>query len=165
MVELNSLHTLFQTKARNEALKKFVKDDKCMRLHISGLQGSAAALLLAGLPEYGTTTLFIANDPEEAGYLYNDFMQIRNDNRVLCLEIRTDRSRRRHSAYRHDKPTATSRRIPHRGYLPRSVVRKGGIERRITPQHIAAGQRRKMRSGIGSRLSYGLWFRAGRLRL
>ena len=57
MVELNSLHTLFQTKARNEALKKFVKDDKCMRLHISGLQGSAAALLLAGLPEYGTTTL------------------------------------------------------------------------------------------------------------
>ena len=83
MVELNSLHTLFQTKARNEALKKFVKDDKCMRLHISGLQGSAAALLLAGLPEYGTTTLFIANDPEEAGYLYNDFMQIRNDNRVL----------------------------------------------------------------------------------
>lgn len=54
-----------------------------MRLHISGLQGSAAALLLAGLPEYGTTTLFIANDPEEAGYLYNDFMQIRNDNRVL----------------------------------------------------------------------------------
>ncbi|MBS1352467.1 MAG: transcription-repair coupling factor [Coprobacter sp.] len=83
MVELNSLHTLFQTKARNEALKKFVKDDKCMRLHISGLQGSAAALLLAGLPEYGTTTLFIANDPEEAGYLYNDFIQIRNDNRVL----------------------------------------------------------------------------------
>ena len=83
MVELHSLQNLFLTTARGEALKRFVKDGSLSRLHVSGLQGSAAALLLSGLPECGVTTLFIANDAEEAGYLYNDFTQIRGDERVL----------------------------------------------------------------------------------
>ena len=83
MVELHSLPNLFLTAARSEALKDFVKDDSRTRLHIAGLQGSAVSLLLSGLPEYGVTTLFIANDAEEAGYLYNDLTQIRGDERVL----------------------------------------------------------------------------------
>ena len=83
MAELQSLHTLFYTPARQEAVRRFLADKRLRRMHLAGLQGSAAALLLASLPEAGATTLFIANDAEEAGYLYHDFMQIRGDDNVL----------------------------------------------------------------------------------
>ena len=81
-MELQSLYTTFLTPARRKALQGFVQNRKQQRLHITGLQGSATALLLAILPDCGTTSLLIANDAEEAGYLYHDLTQIRGDEQV-----------------------------------------------------------------------------------
>ncbi|MCP9611212.1 transcription-repair coupling factor [Coprobacter tertius] len=82
-MDTNPLYPIFNTPARKEALAHFIKDKKSNTLQIDGLQGSAAALLFSSLTETGKTFILVANDLEEAGYLYHDLVQIKGEEYVL----------------------------------------------------------------------------------
>lgn len=64
--------SLFATPQRKAALKKVIKDKKIKKIAISGLAGSAPAMLFASLDCLDTPALIIASDADSAGYLYND---------------------------------------------------------------------------------------------
>ncbi|MBQ1724129.1 MAG: transcription-repair coupling factor, partial [Muribaculaceae bacterium] len=52
---------------------------------VDGLAGSAASMLFAKLPRRKQPYLIIANDLDEAGYIYNDLCQILDDKQVLIF--------------------------------------------------------------------------------
>ncbi len=52
-----------------------LKDRKTKSIRLNGLRGSAAPLLFAGLPTGKTPYLVVADDPDSAGYIYNDLCQ------------------------------------------------------------------------------------------
>lgn len=62
--------------ARVSALSQAVKDKKMRRLSVNGLTGSAPAVVFSSLPRLRRPYLVIANDMDEAGYLYSDLCAI-----------------------------------------------------------------------------------------
>ena len=76
-MDTEQLYTLFNTPARIKALQHFISDKKNGTLHIDGLQGSATALLFSSLLSSNRHFILVANDLEEAGYLYHDLVQIK----------------------------------------------------------------------------------------
>lgn len=52
-MKIDSLYTLFNTPARQKALQNLVADNRTKTIHITGLQGSAASLLLSSLSTCG----------------------------------------------------------------------------------------------------------------
>lgn len=75
-MELREADKLFATPARTEAVEKALSDRKIRRLRLDGLEGSAAAMLMAGLRKGKNPPVVIADDMDTAGYLYNDLCQI-----------------------------------------------------------------------------------------
>lgn len=70
--------------ARN--VSEVIKKPRFKCLNIGGISGSAAALLFASLflkQKNKTPLLFVLNDQEEAGYFYNDLVQLLGDDCVL----------------------------------------------------------------------------------
>lgn len=67
---------IFNTPARKRELIKLVGDDNLHTIHLQGLLGSAAALVFSSLKDCGRQFILVANDAEEAGYLYHDITQI-----------------------------------------------------------------------------------------
>lgn len=84
-MEIEKLSALFNTPARREGLLKLVKDKKVKRIFAEGLQGSSVALFLSNLLHSGLQSMIVANDPDEAGYLYNDLVQLCGDTDVVLF--------------------------------------------------------------------------------
>lgn len=75
-MDLKEAGALFATPARMEALGKLIKDKKTRRVLLSGLEGSSPAMLFSGLGDTGVPAIIVADDPDGAGYIYNDLCQI-----------------------------------------------------------------------------------------
>ena len=82
---LKELNKTFGTATRVAALKAAVSDAKLRLIAIDGLAGSSLAMVLTHLPQRKTPYLVIANDADEAGYLYNDLCQLTDDEQVLVF--------------------------------------------------------------------------------
>lgn len=79
---ISELSHIFNTSVRQSALLKLLKNDK-VNIHLQGLQGSSLSLALSPLLTTGKQFIFIANDLEDAGYLYHDLVQINGDENIL----------------------------------------------------------------------------------
>ena len=75
-MDLKEVDSLFATPERMERISAMLSDKKTRRIRLTGLPGSAPAMLFAALPERKTPYLIVAADEESAGYLYNDICQI-----------------------------------------------------------------------------------------
>ena len=84
-MEIDELSALFNSTTRKEALKSILSGRGRKRILIDGLAGSATALLFAGLPKRKAPYVIIANDLDEAGYMYHDLCQITDDKQVLIF--------------------------------------------------------------------------------
>ena len=84
-MELEELCRLIGTTARREALKKTLAAKRNRIVSIDGLAGSAAAILFSCLPKGKMPYLIVANDLDEAGYIYFDLCQIAGDSHVLIF--------------------------------------------------------------------------------
>ena len=84
-MELSELCRLVASQARCQALKKLLATKRNRIISIDGLAGSAAAMLFSALPKKETPYLIIANDLDEAGYLYFDLCQITGETHTLIF--------------------------------------------------------------------------------
>lgn len=75
-MELKEADKLFATPARTAAIEKILSDKKIKKVLLSGLEGSSAAMLFAGLKAGRHPDLIVADDFDSAGYMYNDLCQI-----------------------------------------------------------------------------------------
>ena len=64
------------TEPRRQALEGLLRDKREKYVALGGLPASAPAVLLASLRPWKRPALVVADDPEAAGYLYNDLCQI-----------------------------------------------------------------------------------------
>lgn len=80
---IDDLYSRFNSDSRKQAFQKLIYDNKVNAIHLSGLQGSSASLILACLTETERHSILVANDLEEAGYLYHDLVQLKGDSDVL----------------------------------------------------------------------------------
>ena len=74
-MELKEADRGFATPGRVKALEKSLGNKEVRRVLLSGLEGSAPAMLLAGLT-LKFPAVVVADDMDAAGYLYNDLCQI-----------------------------------------------------------------------------------------
>lgn len=84
-MEIKDLCALFLTEARKRALRGLLDDKKNAYVALGGLPASAPALLLASLGRMAGPALVVADDPESAGYLYNDLCQFLGPEAVHIL--------------------------------------------------------------------------------
>lgn len=75
---------LFASPSRLKAVTALLSDDKLRRISLSGLAGSAPALLFAAL-DVPHPLLIVANDISDAGYLYNDIRAIVGEDAVAIF--------------------------------------------------------------------------------
>lgn len=75
-MEIKELSKLFMSESRRAAVETMLKDKKVKNMVWSGLAASSPALLFASLKPFKHPALIIVDDPESAGYLYNDLVQI-----------------------------------------------------------------------------------------
>ena len=75
-MQLSEADKLFATSARINGVEKILADKKVRKVLLSGLEGSSAAMLFAGLKPSKHPSLIIADDLDTAGYVYNDLCQI-----------------------------------------------------------------------------------------
>ncbi|MDE6577068.1 MAG: transcription-repair coupling factor [Muribaculaceae bacterium] len=84
-MQLKEADELFATAARRSALSGMLEDKKIRRVRLSGLKGSAAALLFASLPEKKSPWLIVADDMDAAGYIYHDLCQTAGAEKVAIF--------------------------------------------------------------------------------
>ena len=84
-IDLSSLASLFNVKARQSAVKKMVDDRANRVIVVDGLAGSASSMLFTALPQSSTPYLIVVNDLDEAGYVYNDLCQLTGEDQVLMF--------------------------------------------------------------------------------
>ena len=84
-IDLSSLASLFNVKARQSAVKKMVDDRANRVIVVDGLAGSASSMLFTALPQSPTPYLIVVNDLDEAGYVYNDLCQLTGEDQVLLF--------------------------------------------------------------------------------
>ena len=76
-MQLKEADSLFATPARIKALSAMLDSNNTRHITLTGLVGSAPAMLFAGLPRRKSGPfLLVADDMETAGYLYHDLCQI-----------------------------------------------------------------------------------------
>ncbi len=68
-----------------EALKALLDDGNARRIALTGLRGSAAALLFAALPPKKYPYIIVADDIDAAGYIYHDLCQTAGENAVAIF--------------------------------------------------------------------------------
>ena len=71
---------IFNFTQRKRSLQKAIADERCNTIHLQGLIGSSAAIALSALKDMDRCVIAVANDAEEAGYLYHDICQVTNNN-------------------------------------------------------------------------------------
>ena len=84
-MELKELCDIFNNKARIAAIKNMITTTRSHVVMIDGLAGSASSMIFARLPRLSSPYLIIANDLDEAGYIYNDLCQINGEHRTLIF--------------------------------------------------------------------------------
>jgi transcription-repair coupling factor (superfamily II helicase) len=84
-MEIKQLCDALMGKARTEALKKLVTGKRNRVVTVDGLAGSAVAMVIARLPRLSQPYLVVASDLDEAGYIYNDLVQLTDDKQVLIF--------------------------------------------------------------------------------
>lgn len=75
----------FASSARIDALNAIFSSKKNKRVRLVGLKGSAAALLLARFSWHNSPLLIVADNPDDAGYIYHDLLQILGPECVLAF--------------------------------------------------------------------------------
>ena len=84
-LQLSELSELLFTSAQRAALKRLVIGKANRVMVVDGLAGSAAAMMFTALPKGATPYLIIANDLDEAGYIYHDLCQLTSEAQVLMF--------------------------------------------------------------------------------
>ena len=84
-MEISELCGLLMPAARVAALGKCFKDKKIKRIKLDGLVGSAPSVVFSQLPRLKQPYLAVANDMDEAGYLYSDLCQILGEQAALLF--------------------------------------------------------------------------------
>ncbi len=84
-MDIHQLTTLFATPARQKALEHMLRDSSRRVVDIDGLAGSALAMLCTALPRLEKPYLIIAADSDEAGYIYNDLVQLTSERKTLIF--------------------------------------------------------------------------------
>ena len=84
-MEIKQLCDIFCGKARQEALRGLMDGRKRGTMVIDGLAGSASSMLFSRLPRRKQPYLIIANDLDEAGYIYNDLVQLTDESQALIF--------------------------------------------------------------------------------
>lgn len=84
-MEIRELCNIFNNKTRLAAIKKLLTAKRNRVVSVDGLAGSSAAMLFARLPKLDAPYLIIANDLDEAGYIYNDLCQINGEGSTLIF--------------------------------------------------------------------------------
>lgn len=78
------LLTIYAGHPRLSALSGLLQEKETRNISLKGLNGSAAAFIIAGLfSNGGQGYVCVANDAEEAGYLYHDLMQLTGSDRIF----------------------------------------------------------------------------------
>lgn len=75
-MDLSSADKLFATPERMAKLKALLDSKKIRHIRISGLPGSAPAMLFAGLKKRKLPFVIVADDADDAGYIYHDLRSI-----------------------------------------------------------------------------------------
>lgn len=76
---------IFASPARVKAVEALLNDRKTRRISLSGLAGSAPAMLFAALRGVRAPLLVVASDMSEAGYIYNDIRAIAGEEAVAVF--------------------------------------------------------------------------------
>ena len=84
-MKLSEADKLFATPARVRSVRSFIQGEHGDRMLITGLDGSAPAMLFAALPNGKSPYILIADDADAAGYLYNDICRINGGSRVAIF--------------------------------------------------------------------------------
>ena len=79
---LQEAHKIFATDARVKSLQNILKDKSSLRIALTGLYGSAPAMLLASLPSRKSPYIVVADDFDTSGYIYHDLCQIAGEDKV-----------------------------------------------------------------------------------
>ncbi len=83
-MHIDRLQELYSKHPAVSALKAAMRKQEVSSIHIRGLQGSASALIAAGIrQDIASPFLFILNDSEEAGYFYHDLIQLCGEEQVF----------------------------------------------------------------------------------
>ena len=84
-MKLSEADKLFATPARVRSVRSFINGEHGDRMLITGLDGSAPAMLFAALPNGKSPYILIADDADAAGYIYNDICRINGGSRVAIF--------------------------------------------------------------------------------
>lgn len=87
-LQLSELGQLLFTTAQRTAIKRLVTSKTNRVMVVDGLAGSAAAMLFTALPKTKAPYLIIANDLDEAGYIYHDLCQLTSEAQVMTVQIK-----------------------------------------------------------------------------
>ncbi|MDE5774009.1 MAG: transcription-repair coupling factor [Muribaculaceae bacterium] len=76
---------LFATRERLSDLDEAIGQRGPRRVRLTGLPGSAPAMLFSGLKKRKTPYIIVADDPDTAGYMYHDLCQIAGEQSVAIF--------------------------------------------------------------------------------
>ena len=82
-MELSELKSVINTPSRQKAFARVLTDEKIRRISLDGLEGSSVAFALLHLLQLPGASFVVANDSDEAGYLFHDIEQIEKDEHVV----------------------------------------------------------------------------------
>jgi transcription-repair coupling factor (superfamily II helicase) len=84
-MELIKADTLFATSARVGSVDELIRKRTSRRILLTGLSGSAPAMLFAGLKRGKNPFVIVADDMDDAGYIYHDLCQIAGEESCAIL--------------------------------------------------------------------------------
>ena len=84
-MQLNELTNLVVSQAKARRIAELLQDDAIKTIAIDGLVGSAASVLASQLPKIAAPYVVVLDDFDQAGYFYNDLLQIAGDAAVLLF--------------------------------------------------------------------------------
>lgn len=75
-ISASALRNLFASKVRVRAMDKLLTARAPSRFAITGIAGSAPSLLFSAIPPHSVPLLIVADDYDDAGYIYNDLCNL-----------------------------------------------------------------------------------------
>lgn len=115
-MDIHELLAVYAAHPQINAISSIIEDKKSKNLHLKGLNGSAGAMTVASLfSKQGGSFLCISNDLEEAGYFYNDLMQLSGGKQIFFFPS----AYHRHIKYGHTDPANEILRTEALGALQR----------------------------------------------
>jgi transcription-repair coupling factor (superfamily II helicase) len=118
---LGELSDIIPSKARRDALDALLADRKTSRINATSLAGSAVAMTLAAIKPRRQPLLVIADDADDAGYIYHDLSRILGEDAIAIFP----------SAYRRDIRFG-------RVDAPSEILRSEALSRWHTDQRLRA---------------------------